>query len=330
MNCAVIGCVTIDNIRNAYGETRLNQFGGNAAYGAMGMRLWQPGQIRMVARAGMDYPRDWLRQLEELGIDTEGVRFVEKSHSMLSGMIYNTQGDRREVSFDEDNGSGDTQLISGFPQMTPAQVSSAHEDFAPTAEDIPIACATAQTVMIAARHYDRQMAYLEWFRSFAPGAVVVMDTGLDYMRPEKKHLLPDLFSKADVVIPSWDEIRRLFPEGCTPHDAVLRLRELGAPNAVVKLGGEGCLVCNKDGKLTRVPAYAVPRVVDPTGAGDSFCGGFAVGLAETGDVVQAAAYGAVSASFIIGAFGVMGPSRITSQEAHQRKKQLLQKTEVVE
>lgn len=47
MNYVAIGCITIDNILNAYGEKRLRQFGGNAAYGAMGMRLWQPGQIGM-------------------------------------------------------------------------------------------------------------------------------------------------------------------------------------------------------------------------------------------------------------------------------------------
>lgn len=329
MNCAVVGCVTIDNIRNAYGETRLNQFGGNAAYGAMGMRLWQPGKIHMVARVGADYPRSWLTELEAMEIDTQGVRFVDKPHAMLSGMIYDARGDRREVTFDEDRGSDDAQLISGFPKMTPEQVSSAHEDFAPTAGDIPEACADAEAVMIAARHYDRQMAYLDWFRTRAPKAVIVMDTGLDYMRPEKKHLLPTLFSKADVVIPSWDEVHRLFPEGCTPREAALRLRDLGAPNAVVKLGGEGCLVCDKDGVLTRVPVCSVPRVTDPTGAGDSFCGGFAVGLAQTGDLVQAAAWGAVSASFIISAFGVMGSRQVTARDAHIRKEQLLQKTEVL-
>ena len=46
MNYVAIGCITIDNILNAYGEKRLRQFGGNAAYGAMGMRLWQPGPYR--------------------------------------------------------------------------------------------------------------------------------------------------------------------------------------------------------------------------------------------------------------------------------------------
>lgn len=57
MNYVAIGCITIDNILNAYGEKRLRQFGGNAAYGAMGMRLWQPGQIGMVAGPGRITPR---------------------------------------------------------------------------------------------------------------------------------------------------------------------------------------------------------------------------------------------------------------------------------
>ena len=319
MNYVAIGCITIDNILNAYGEKRLRQFGGNAAYGAMGMRLWQPGQIGMVARAGTDYPEAWLRELTEIGIDTTGVRHVVKRHSMFSGMIYDSNGNRTEVSFDEDNGSEGAELIEGFPYMTPQEVSAAHENFAPTAADIPEDYAGAKAVMIAARHYDRQMEYLDWVRSRCPEAVVVMDTGLDYMRPEKKHLLPPLFSRVDVIVPSWDEIRRLYPEGCTPEEAVLRLRELGAPNAVVKLGGQGCITCDSRGRVRRVPIYRLDRVVDPTGAGDSFCGGLTVGLTETGDLAQAAAYGAVSSSFIISAFGVPGSKNVTRQEALRRR-----------
>jgi len=123
----------------------------------------------------------------------------------------------------------------------------------------------------------------------------------------------------DVIVPSWDEIRRLYPEGCTPEEAVLRLRELGAPNAVVKLGGQGCITCDSQVRVRRVPIYRLDRVVDPTGAGDSFCGGLTVGLTETGDLAQAAAYGAVSSSFIISAFGVPGSKNVTRQEALRRR-----------
>lgn len=327
MNYVAIGCITIDNILNAYGEKRLHQFGGNAAYGAMGMRLWQPGQIGMVARAGCDYPEAWLQELAQIGIDTTGVRHVAQRHSMFSGMIYDRSGDRTEVSFDEDTGSEGAELVEGFPCMTPQEVSEAHEIFAPSAADIPEAYADAKAVMIAARHYDRQMAYLDWVRSHCPKAVVVMDTGLDYMRPEKRHLLPALFSRADVIVPSWDEIRRLYPEGCTPEEAVCRLRELGAPNAVVKLGGQGCITCDSTGRIHRVPIYRLDRVTDPTGAGDAFCGGLAVGLTETNDLARAAAYGAVSSSFIISAFGVPGSKNVTRQKALERRKIIESKME---
>lgn len=318
MKYVTLGCVTIDNIINAYGVKQLNQFGGNAAYGAMGIRLWESGTVGIVARAGNDYPMEWIRELSGLGIDTNGIRSVNKRHTMFSGMIYNENGDRREVTFDEDCSSDEADLIEGFLKMTPDEVSSAHEDFAPKAEDIPEAYADAEGVMIGARHYDRQMAYINWFRQRNPGVKIVMDTGLDYMRPEKAHLLPALFSKADVVIPSWDEICRLFPEGCSPEEAVLRLRALGAPTAVVKLGGKGCIICDSQGVIHRTPAYHLSGVTDPTGAGDSFCGGFTVGLVETGDPIQAAMYGAVSASYIISAFGVLGTRDITRQMAQTR------------
>ena len=183
--------------------------------------------------------------------------------------------------------------------MTPQEVSAAHENFAPTAADIPEDYAGAKAVMIAARHYDRQMEYLDWVRSRCPEGVVVMDTGLDYMRPEKKHLLPPLFSRVDVIVPSWDEIRRLYPEGCTPEEAVLRLRELGAPNAVVKLGGQGCITCDSQVRVRRVPIYRLDRVVDPTGAGDTFCGAFLTALLEGRDLYESGRFANAAASLSI-------------------------------
>lgn len=318
MKYVAIGCVTIDNIINAYGEKRLNQFGGNAAYGAMGMRLWESGPVGMVARTGNDYPKEWISQLESFGIDTRGVHPVDKRHTMFAGMIYDENGDRREVTFDEDCTRDEADLIEGFLKMTPEEVSMAHENFAPTGADIPEEYADAEGVMVGARHYDRQMAYLTWFRERNPNVKIVMDTGLDYMRPEKIHLIPELFSKADVVIPSWDEICRLFPEGCTPEEAVVRLRKLGARNAVVKLGGKGCIICDEQDRIRYAPAFRLPQVTDPTGAGDSFCGGFTVGLVETGDLVEAAMHGAVSASYIISAFGVQGTQNVTREMAASR------------
>jgi len=91
---------------------------------------------------------------------------------------------------------------------------------------------------------------------------------------------------------------------------------------VVKAGDRGALVYERDTRRrTHVPAYPA-RVADVTGAGDSFCGGFMVGLAETGDAIRAAMYGAVSASFVIEGFGALYAIHHSREEAEEHLQRL--------
>lgn len=318
MDYVVLGCLSIDNIINAQGIKKLKQFGGNAAYGAAGMNLWKPGSIGVVSRMGTDIPVEWLEQMKKSGIDVEGIRSVGMRHMMFSGMVYDEYGDRNEVVFNEDLESEESGLIKGFPVMTPKMVKEAHENFAPTIEDIPASYRDAKAVMIAARHFDRQLAYAQYFRKYNPDVRIVMDTGNDYMKPQYKNELSELFSLVDVIIPSETEARALFGEECDLEAAVIALTELGAKAAVIKVGKQGCIIYDSvTHKMVHVPVYAA-NVQDPTGAGDSFCGGFTVGLNETNDLVQAAMYGTVSASFIIENFGVTPTLEIKREMAEQR------------
>ena len=86
----------------------------------------------------------------------------------------------------------------------------------------------------------------------------------------------------------------------------------------IKMGSKGCLVREpRDGKIYHVPSYST-HVVDLTGAGDAFCGGFMVGLQETGSAVEAALYGSISSSFVIEGFGAMHALNVTTSEAQER------------
>ena len=104
--------------------------------------------------------------------------------------------------------------------------------------------------------------------------------------------------------------------------AAQRLLALGPRGIGVKMGARGMRLLLQGGKnWTQIPAFST-QVVDPTGAGDAFCGGFLVGLSLSGSPVQAALYGAVSASFIIEDFGVLHALKIDSDQAHSRLRQL--------
>lgn len=316
MDYVVIGCLSIDNIINSKGEKRLNVFGGNAAFGAAGMALWEPGSIGVVSRKGTDIPKEWMSLLEDNKIDIEGIRDVDMRHMMFAGMIYDESGDRREV-INEDEPAG--ELITGFPVMSPEMVTMAHENFAPLASDIPESYRNA-AVFLAARHYDRQMAYTEFFRSRNPEGIIILDTGAQYMKPEWTDKLPALFSRVDVVIPSEVEVKGLFGDISMP-EAAKRLKSLGAKNVVIKIGKRGCLVYQND-EFIFTNAYHSTTVTDPTGAGDSFCGGFTVGYNKTRDLLTAAKYGTVSASFTIQDFGIKPAFHVTREMADQRFKEV--------
>lgn len=316
MKYVAIGCLGIDNIINSKGIKRLNVFGGNAAFGTAGIALWHDGETGIVARMGCDISRDHIVTMQQAGIDTTGVHIIPIKNMMFSGMVYDENGDRREI-LNEDEPSG--ELIAGFPVMTPEMVTLAHENFAPTVEDIPDLYADAD-VFLCARHYDRQLSYAQYFREKNPGGIIVLDTGAAYMKPEYMEDLPALFSLVDVVIPSEVEVKGLFGD-IAMIDAAKKLTDLGAKHVVIKIGKRGCLVY-EDGSATYVSAYHDTEVVDPTGAGDSFCGGFLVGYSKTKDLLMAAKYGTVSSSFIIEDFGIEGALRVTEEMAKERLKQV--------
>lgn len=313
MDYVAVGCLSIDNIINVRGMKKLNVFGGNAAFGTAGIALWHGGSIGVVSRKGTDIPNEWIEVLKTNGIDTKGITEVPMRHMMFAGMIYDENGERREVTFNEDEQSG--ELISGFPVMTPEMVTMAHEKFAPTVSDIPEEYNDAN-VFLAARHYDRQLSYAKYFREKNPKGIIVLDTGLEYMKPGREKDLPELFGLVDVVIPSEAEVKSLF--GDIPMaEAAERLQQLGAKNVVIKIGKRGCLVCVGK-EIIFVNAYHSDMVTDPTGAGDSFCGGFLVGYSKTHDLVTAAKYGTVSSSFIIEDFGIQPALQITKEMAERR------------
>lgn len=204
--------------------------------------------------------------------------------------------------------------------MIPKMVTMAHENFASKAGDIADSYKDAD-VFLAARHFDRQVSYAEYFRKNHPNGVIILDTGSEYMKPEWKEKLPELFSLVDVVIPSEVEVKSLF--GDIPMaQAASRLMELGAEHAVIKLGKRGCLV-NQDGAVIFVDVYHSDVVKDPTGAGDSFCGGFLVGYSKTHDLLTAAKYRTVSSSYVIEDFGVDPALHVSKEEAERRLGELV-------
>jgi ribokinase len=130
-----------------------------------------------------------------------------------------------------------------------------------------------------------------------------------------------LLRRVDAFMPSEAEAESLLPAH-EPQSFCRQIAARGPRIVVIKQGDHGAIVFDRDKDLF-MPIAPYPAIVaDLTGAGDSFCGGFAVGLAETGDVRQAAYYGTVSASYIIEGFGGLHALAIRPEQATARRAEL--------
>ena len=136
---------------------------------------------------------------------------------------------------------------------------------------------------------------------------------------EWRRLLP----LVDAFLPSRDEASALLGGWPGPEEAVRALAALGAPVVCVKLGADGSIgFRSADGELVSMRAASADPV-DPTGCGDAFCGGFLVGLAETGDLRTAMAHGSVSAAFVAEDHGAAHALTVDREEAQRRLAALL-------
>ncbi|MCC8179809.1 MAG: carbohydrate kinase family protein [Planctomycetes bacterium] len=323
MKYVVVGGLSVDHVINAAGEKRLDQFGGNGAYGSAGARIWAgPNAVGLVARYGDTFPEEWIRRAAAAGIDTLGVRRYPGEHTLLGGLIYDERGDRDSYVSKDDvmqaREKGEKR------DMSPLTLHRAQVDFGADGTDIPARYADAEAVLLAPRYLNKQRSCVDFFANNGKTPRIIVDPMHFYMNLERSEDMAGLFSRVDVVLPSEAEITHLLGP-CDPLVGAKYLAELGARTVVVKLGGEGCMVYQAESDaVVRLPIHPAD-VSDPTGAGDSFCGGFMVGLAETGDPVEAAMYGTVSSSFVVEGFGADYTYSVTREMAEKRLATLKQR-----
>jgi sugar/nucleoside kinase (ribokinase family)/fructoselysine-6-P-deglycase FrlB-like protein len=272
----IIGNLTIDDVIQADGSSQMGTLGGNSVHAAAAALTWVR-EVGVVARCGADFPVGALSRLREAGADTGGIRPVD-GPTVRNWVIYEADGSRH--------------WVYRTPRGRSAEV-------APRPGDIPAAWLDrAPVVHVAAMPLAAAAGIVRSVRARAAGAVITLDTHEDW-RPGDDVL--DTARLVDVFVPSRAELTELT--GCEdPRQAADGLLAAGVKCVVVKLGGEGSLVARPGSPPAWVPA-APTEVVDPTGAGDSFCGGFAAGLARGEDPVDAAWRGAVTAAAAIGAAG---------------------------
>ncbi|MEM6738575.1 MAG: carbohydrate kinase family protein [Pseudomonadota bacterium] len=312
-----VGGLTVDNVIAADGRVGLAQAGGNGAYSAVGALMWVE-RVGLVSTAVASYPRAALARLKEGGVDLEGVAWSEATIGACNWFLYNAAGAREEGL----SSPPEALALAGFPtdRLSAGEVARwrkvlrtrdtagelSYSDFRLrhplTPEQVPEAWRAARGVLLAPSQPAVMRTMLDWFAG--GGGLMVADPGWQLAEHRLDALQP-LLERLDAFLPSEVELSAFVP-GAAPGEALGVLARLCPGAVAVKLGAQGVLVWDRAAsRPVEVPARPA-MAVDPTGAGDSFCGGFLAGLVETGDPMRAAHFGAISAAEIVQHFGADG------------------------
>ena len=332
-----IGNFSIDNVVSSDGRVELRKIGGNAVFSALGARYWTQ-DVGIATTIPLNFPVRWLEELAAGGIDLGGVRRVPPAVELEEWFYYRPDGsriDRLYARYDDYAYLADLQtplskchveqMISDMKDNRMQVVSLA--DFRSqnplSPEVIPDAYRPIRACHLAPNRFDVHRSLAKSLKQ--QGAFVSLDPA-PYTSRVSAEDLADLLSYVDVFLPSEKELRTICP-GLDMEEAIQWLSDM-APLVVVKLGEEGIIICQKSkNRYLHFPAYPT-KVADLTGAGDSFSGGFMVGMIETGDPVQAAHYGVVSASLNIEAYSLkekMLPTKTHAEERLQLFRKMIDK-----
>ena len=262
----MLGNLTIDDVVRSDGTTAMGLCGGNAVYAALGARLWSD-RVSIAARLGRDFPRQYLAELKGAGIELELTPVATRA--MRNWALYESDERRRFVA----------HLDGGT-----------HEEQALALSEVPAAAFEARMWHVAPLPPRSQGDLVR----HAPSRVT-LDPHDDYLTSESKALL-ELLPLIDAFIPSRQEAALLYGRD-EPEAAAREMGKAGARVVVIKLGREGSLVYEHD-QMWHVPSLDV-KTVDPTGAGDAYCGAFAAVYAKSPDALEAARRATVAASFVV-------------------------------
>jgi hypothetical protein len=284
------------------GRPLLDAPGGNLLYAASGARLWGD-QVSLLARVGENYPHEWLKIFQQKGLGSTGIKIIPEDLDLRTFMVYSdAQNFQRTnpVSHFVRLGLPFPKGLLGYQPPRSEQDNRAHANpDSPKLPDIPSDYFMAKAVHLAPLDIVTHSQFAPAFRHGGVG-IVTIDPGPGYMNANFLNDLRSLLQGVTAFLPSEEEIRSLF-WGRT-HDLwemAEMLASFGCENIVIKRGGRGQYVYERaTGKKWEIPGYP-SRLVDPTGSGDSFCGGFLSGYAATLDPLQAAMRGNISASFSI-------------------------------
>jgi sugar/nucleoside kinase (ribokinase family) len=287
----VFGTVALDTTRTPFRtETRI--LGGAATFASMSSSMFAPTSI--VAAVGSDMPSEHIRAFSSKGIDTKGIIIIQGSKTF-----------HYDSSFDYDLSNRTTNktelgVIAGFDPVIPEEY--INSDYVYLANNDP-----KQNIKI--------------LRHFQNPKLVVCDT-IEFWINGSRDDVVKMIEMTDGVVINDNEARLLCKEANLARCAK-KIMSWGSKFAIIKKGENGAILFTREGMVFPAAAFFLDEIVDPTGAGDSFAGGFLGHIARKGvmnfaTMKEAVIYGNVMGSFAVEDFGIKRLLSITKDDVEDR------------
>ena len=297
----IVGTVAFDAIETPFGKTD-KILGGAATFIGLAASHFDI-DTAAVSIVGDDFPQDYLDLLSEKHIDTTGIEIVEGGKTFFwSGRYHNDMNTR-------DTLATELNTLADFNPVVPEN----YKD--------------AEVVMLGNLHPIVQSSVLDQM-SRKP-KLAILDTMNFWMDCALEDLL-NVIKRIDVLTINDEEARQLTGEYSLVV-AAKKIHDMGPKYVVIKKGEHGALLFHDD-QVFYAPALPLKEVFDPTGAGDTFAGGFSGYLAKTNDfsfenMKNAVIYGSTLASFCVEKFGTERMQNLTTEQVHKRLLQFKQLTQ---
>lgn len=293
MSVLVVGSTALDSIKTPKAENpRL--LGGSASHAAIAASFFSP--VKMIGIVGQDFPKRYLALYRKHNIDLTGLQIAEGKTFHWSGEYEVNMNNRRTLSTE----------LGVFETFTP---------------HLPESHKNSRFILLANIAPSLQQHVLDQIKK--PKFVIAdtMDLWLNIALPD----LLKLIQRVDAFVLNDSEAKQLTDED-NVLKALKKIHRLGPAYVIIKRGEHGSILSGPSG-LFVAPAFPLERVVDPTGAGDSFVGGLLGYLASTKGSIEknlrrAIIHGSATASFCCEDFGLTRTTKITAADINNRVAQL--------
>tara|TARA_R110002124_G_scaffold144238_1_gene309215 strand:+ start:4979 stop:5905 length:927 start_codon:yes stop_codon:yes gene_type:complete len=296
-----VGTVAFDAIETPFGKTD-KILGGSGTF--VGLAASQFGvETGVVSVVGGDFPQSYLEMMNSKGINTDGIEIIKEGKTFFWSGKYHNDMNSRDTLVTELN------VLEHFSPVVP-------ENFK-----------DAEIVMLGNLHPLTQASVLD--QMAVKPKLVVLDT-MNFWMDIALNDLHNVIKRIDVITINDEEARQLSGEYSLVN-AAKKIHKMGPKYVVIKKGEHGALLFNED-NMFFAPALPLAEVFDPTGAGDTFAGGFCGFLAKTEDISfenmkNAIIYGSNLASFCVEKFGTQRMEELTREEVTERLEAFKQLTQ---